>query len=33
VQLMGPAFSEPLLYRVGHALESALGAVVKEVSL
>lgn len=33
VQMMGPAFSEPLLYRVGHVLESALGAVVKEVSL
>lgn len=33
VQLMGRAFSEPLLYRVGHALEAALGTVVKEVSL
>ncbi len=33
VQLMGPAFSEPLLYRVGHALEKALGPVVKEVNL
>ncbi len=31
VQLMGPALSEPLLYRVGHALESALGPVFKEV--
>lgn len=33
VQLMGRAFSEPLLYRVGHALEKALGPVVKEVNL
>ena len=33
VQLMGPAFSEPMLYRVGHALEAALGPVVKEVIL
>lgn len=32
-QLMGRAFSEPLLYRVGHALETALGPVVKEVNL
>ena len=32
-QLMGPALSEKLLYRVGHALESALGPVVKEVRL
>lgn len=33
VQLMGPAFSEPLLYRIGHALEATLGPVLKEVSL
>ncbi len=33
VQLMGATFSEPLLYRVGYALERALGEVVKEVSL
>lgn len=33
VQLMGPAFSEPVLYRIGHALEAALGPVVKEVNL
>ncbi len=33
VQLMGPAFSEPLLYRAGHALETVLGPVVKEVNL
>ncbi len=33
VQLMGWAFSEPMLYRVGHALECSLGTVVKEVSL
>lgn len=33
VQLMGKAFSEPLLYCAGHALECALGPVVKEVSL
>ncbi len=33
VQLMGPAFSEPMLYRIGHALEAALGPVVKEVNL
>ncbi len=33
VQLMGKAFSEPLMYRVGHALECALGPVVKEVIL
>lgn len=31
VQLMGQAFSEALLYRVGHALECTLGPVVKEV--
>ncbi len=28
VQLMGPAFSEPLLYRVGHALENACKGVL-----
>ncbi len=33
VQLMGPALSEPMLYRVGCALEAALGPVVKEVNL
>lgn len=33
LQLMGPAFSEPLLYRVGYALEGALGALGKEVTL
>ena len=33
LQLMGRAFCEPLLYRVGHALEAALGPVVKEVNL
>ncbi len=33
VQLMGRAFSEPLLYRVGHALECALAPAVKEVNL
>lgn len=33
VQLMGRAFAEPQLYRIGHALERALGPVVKEVSL
>lgn len=33
LQLMGRAFSEPLLYRAGHALEAALGPVVKEVNL
>ena len=33
VQLMGPALSEALLYRMGHALECALGPVVKEVRL
>lgn len=32
VQLMGPKWSEPLLYQVGFALEAALGTVVKEVS-
>lgn len=31
VQLMGRAFSEPLMYRVSHALECALGPMVKEV--
>lgn len=31
VQLMGRAFSEPLLYRVGHALEAALGTGKGEV--
>lgn len=31
VQLMGPAFSEPVLYQVGHALEAALGSA-KEVA-
>ncbi len=31
VQLMGPAFSEPMLYQVGHALEAALGSA-KEVT-
>lgn len=31
LQLMGAAFSEPMLYRVGSALEKALGDVVKEV--
>lgn len=33
LQLMGPAFSEPLLYRIGHALETALGPVTGEVRL
>lgn len=33
VQLMGATFSEPLLYRVGYALESALGTVCREVRL
>lgn len=33
MQLMGPAFSEPMLYRVGHEVEEALGPVVKEVNL
>ncbi|MBQ3155308.1 MAG: Asp-tRNA(Asn)/Glu-tRNA(Gln) amidotransferase subunit GatA [Clostridia bacterium] len=33
LQLMGPAFSEPLLYRIGHALEAALGPVTGEVHL
>lgn len=33
LQLMGPAFSEPLLYRVGHALETVLGPVTGEVRL
>ena len=33
LQLMGKSFCEPLLYRVGHALEAALGPVVKEVNL
>lgn len=33
VQLMGSAFAEPLLYRIGYALEAALGPVVKEVKL
>lgn len=31
VQLMGRSFSEPMLYRIGHVLELALGPVVKEV--
>lgn len=33
VQLMGKHFAEPLLYRVGHALETALGTVCREVML
>lgn len=33
LQLMGRAFCEPLLYRMGHALEAALGPVLKEVNL
>ena len=33
VQLMGPTFSEPLLYRVGRALEKQLGKVCGEVTL
>lgn len=33
LQLMGRAFCEPLLYRVGYVLEAALGPVVKEVNL
>ena len=33
LQLMGPTFSEPLLYRVGFALENALGDVCGEVRL
>ena len=33
LQLMGPAFSEPLLYRIGYALEDALGPVTGEVRL
>ncbi len=33
LQLMGPAFSEPLLYRIGHTLEAALGPVTGEVRL
>ena len=33
VQLMGRAFSEPLLYRVGHALETIISPLVKEVNL
>lgn len=33
VQLIGPALSESVLYRVGHALECALGPVVGEVQL
>lgn len=33
LQLMGPAFSEPLLYRIGHTLEAALGPVTGEVHL
>ena len=33
VQLMGTTFSEPLLYRVGYALEEALGEICKEATL
>ena len=33
VQLMGATFSEPLLYRVGYALEEALGEICKEATL
>lgn len=33
VQLMGRAFSEPLLYRVGYALEEAIGQPEREVML
>ena len=33
VQLMGPAFSEPTLYRIGQALENALGDLNMEVAL
>ena len=33
LQLMGAAFSEPMLYRVGQALENALGTVCREVIL
>ena len=33
VQLMGATFSEPLLYRVGCALEEALGEICKEATL
>lgn len=33
MQLMGPAFSEPVLYCIGHEVEEALGPVVKEVNL
>ena len=33
LQLMGPTFSEPLLYRVGYALETELGDVCGEVGL
>ncbi len=33
LQLMGSTFSEPMLYRIGYALEGALGQVCKEVSL
>ena len=33
LQLMGAAFSEPMLYRVGQTLEEALGTVCKEVTL
>lgn len=33
LQLMGATFSEPMLYRVGYALETALGKVCKEVQL
>ena len=32
-QLMGATFSEPLLYRVGYALEEALGEICKEATL
>lgn len=32
VQLMGPAFSEGLLYRIGDALEAAQGQVTREVT-
>ena len=33
LQLMGPTFSEPLLYRIGYALEGALGTICTEVTL
>ena len=33
LQLMGKTFSEPMLYRIGSALEEALGCTLKEATL